>query len=325
VKSSAGTARSADRHRARSPAAPVIALLSVGAFLAAALTDWPLTTLSEFWSDHAMLTNLVSSAVFAGFTITVIETWLRRQEERQDESRRRAEEQRLTVVRSAAYNAVGRGPIAQRRIVWFLVHGGEFRRVPEFDVAAAHGRELRAILARLDLAETSEDDVMDGGVARPALAPRLAVLATDERWRRLVHDVLLDVVHHFRVLIARWSALLLTTEESLRALKDLAEQAEELSMLFVEFDGRRPSAAFAGDQLHERRQLWSRAFANAVSLEEALIDKGGERPTAGGPTTDVTLRRIQVIASRSFARPAARSSRAASSRWVPSVCRSTRM
>ena len=53
-------------------------------------------------------------------------------------------------------------------------------------------------------------------------------------------------------------------------------------MLFVEFDGRRPSSAFAGDQLHERRQLWSRAFANAVSLEEALIDKGGERPTAGG-------------------------------------------
>jgi hypothetical protein len=282
VKSSAGSARSADRHRARSPAATVIALLSVGAFLTVALTDWPLTTLSEFWSDHAMLTNLVSSAVFAGFTITVIETWLHRQEERQDESRRRAEEMRLTVVRSAAYNAVARGPIGQRRIMWFLVHGGEFRRVPEFDVAAAHGRELHAILARLDLAETSEDDVMDGGVERPALAPRLAVLAADERWRRLVHDVLLDVVHHFRVLIARWSALLLTTEESLRALKDLAEQAEELSMLFVEFDGRRPSSAFAGDQLHERRQLWSRAFANAVSLEEALIDKGGERPTAGG-------------------------------------------
>ncbi len=124
---------------------------------------------------------------------------------------------------------------------------------------------------------------MDGVVARPALAPRLAVLAADEPWRRLVHDVLLDVVHHFRVLIARWSALLLTTDESLRALKDLAEQAEELSMLFVEFDGRRPSSAFVGDQLHERRQLWSRAFTNAVSLEEALIDKGGERTTAGGP------------------------------------------
>jgi hypothetical protein len=283
VKSPEATGPFADRRRARSPAATVIALLSVGAFLTVALTDWPLTTLSEFWSEHAMLTNLVSSAVFAGFTITVIETWLRRQEERQDERRRRAEERRLTVVRSAAYNAVARGPIAQRRIMWFLVHGGEFRRVPEFDVAAAHGRELRAILARLGLAETSEDDVMNGTVARPALAPRLAVLAVDEPWRRLVHDVLLDVVHQFRVLIARWSALLLTTEESLNALNDLAEQAEELSVLFVEFDGRRSSSAFVDDQLQERQQLWSRAFANAVSLEEALIGKGGERLTAGGP------------------------------------------
>ena len=191
--------------------------MSVGAVAAVALTDWPLTTLSGFWSDHAMLTNLVSSAVFAGFTITVIERWLRRQEERQDESRRRSEQQRLTVVRSAAYNAVARGPIAQRRIMWFLLHGGEFRRVPEFDIVAGHDRELRATLARLDLVETSEHDVMDGMVARPALAPRLAVLAADEPWRRLVHDVLLDVVHHFRVLIARWSALLLTTDESLRA------------------------------------------------------------------------------------------------------------
>jgi hypothetical protein len=47
----------------------------------------------------------------------------------------------------------------------------------------------------------------------------------------LVHDVLLDVVHNFRVLLAQWPALLLTIKVSLRALKDLAEQAEVLSML----------------------------------------------------------------------------------------------
>ena len=41
--------------------------------------------------------------------------------------------------------------------------------------------------------------------------------------------------------------------------------------------------AFAGDQLQERPLLWSRAFANAVSLEEALIDKGGERRSPTGP------------------------------------------
>jgi hypothetical protein len=273
----------ADRQRPRSPLALAIAVLSVGAVVAVALSDWPLTTLSRFWSDHAMLTNLVSSAVFAGFTITVIERWLHRQELRQEVGRRRAEQRRLTVVRSAAYNAIARGPIAQRRIMWFLVHGGEFRRVPEFALSTEHMRELRAILTRLDLGETNEHDVMEGAVAQPDRLPRLAVLAADERWRRLVHDVLLDVVHHFRALIARWSALLLTTEESLHALKDLAEQAEELSMLFVEFGGRRPTSAFSGDQLQQRLLLWSRAFVNAVSLEEALIDKGGERRSPAGP------------------------------------------
>jgi hypothetical protein len=259
------------------------AVLSVGAVIAVGVSDWPLGVWSGFWSDHAMLTNLVSSAVFAGFTVAVIQRWLHRQEQRQVQSRRLAEQRRLTVVRSAAYNAIARGPIAQRRVMWFLVHGGQFRRVPEFALAPEHMRELRGILTRLDLGETSEHDVMAGVAARPDLMARLTVLAADQRWRRLVHEVLLDVVHQFRILIARWSALLLTTQESLGALQDLAEQAEELSMLFVEFDARRPVSAFVGDRLQERLLLWSHAFANAVSLEEALIDKGGERRSPTGP------------------------------------------
>jgi hypothetical protein len=262
--------------------AVIVAALSVAGVLAVALSDWPLSMLSGFWSEHAMLTNLVSSAVFAGFTIAVIERWLHTQEQRQAELRRRAAQQRLTVVRSAAYNAVARGPIAQRRIMWFLVHGGEFRRVPEFGLSDGHRQELRAILARLELAETSEHEVMRQVVPRPDLMPRLALLVADERWRRLVHDVLLDVVHNFRVLLARWSALLLTTEESLHALKDLAEQAEELSLLFVEYDGGWSTASFIGDEGQARLLLWRRAFTNAVALEEALIEKGGERTTMDG-------------------------------------------
>ena len=120
-------------------------------------------------------------------------------------------------------------------------------------------------------------------VPRPGLTHRLAMLSADEPWRRLVHDVLLDVVHSFRSLIARWSALLLTTDESLQALKDLAEQAEELSQLFVEFDGALPPSGDVADEVEERQVLWRRAFANSVSLEEALIDKGGERRIVGSP------------------------------------------
>ena len=52
-------------------------------------------------------------------------------------------------------------------------------------------------------------------------------------------------------------------------------------MLFVEFDGRRPTSALRGDQMQRRLLLWNRAFVNAVSLEEALIDKGGERRSSG--------------------------------------------
>jgi len=114
-------------------------------------------------------------------------------------------------------------------------------------------------------------------VPRPDLMPRLALLAADEQWRRLVHDVLLDVVHNFRVPIARWSTLLLTTEESLRALKNLAEQAEELSLLFVEYDGGRSTSSFVDGGGQEWLLLWRRAFANAVALEEAFIVKCGER------------------------------------------------
>lgn len=77
----------------------LIAGLSIGAVVGVAVTDWPLGSLSTFWSGHAMLTNLVSSAVFAVITVTIIERWLRSQEERQNAVRRREEERRLTIVR----------------------------------------------------------------------------------------------------------------------------------------------------------------------------------------------------------------------------------
>lgn len=259
----------------------LIAGVAIGIVVGVAVTDWPLGSLSSFWSAHAMLTNLVSSAVFAVITVTVIEWWLRSQEKRQNDARRCEEERRLTIVRLVAYNAVARAPIAQRRIMWFLIHGGELRPVPEFEVCEHHILELRAILARLGLSETSEHMVMLHGRERPSLSSRFRVLAQDGQWRGLVHVVLGDAVHSFRLLVARWSALLLTTEESVKALKDLAAQAEELSRIFVEFDSSKPTSNYAGEELEKRQLLWSRAFANSVALEEALIDKGGERKDVG--------------------------------------------
>jgi hypothetical protein len=53
------------------------------------------------------------------------------------------------------------------------------------------------------------------------------------------------------VLVARWSSLLLTTEESLGALRDLAGQAEEFSRIFVEFD---PADRTSEDHEHTRAE-----------------------------------------------------------------------
>ena len=170
--------------------------LSVAAVVALAASDGPPASLSGFWSQHAMLTNLVSSAGFAVLTVTVIEAWVHRRQQR-----------RLTVVRSAAYNAVARAPYAQTQIMWFLVHGGELRRVPEFEISETHVRQLRAILAWLGLAQTSEHDVASGAVSPPELADRFSRLAQNEHWRRVVHDVLRDALHAFRVVVARWSSL----------------------------------------------------------------------------------------------------------------------
>lgn len=257
------------------------AVAAVVLVVGVALTDWLLTPVSAFWSEHSMLTNLFASGVFAVVTVTVIDRWLQNQEQRQRDARQREEQQRLTVVRSVAYNAVARGPIAQRRIMWFLVHGGELRFVPEFRISEEYVHELRLILARLDLPETSEHDVMNHVASRPCSSARFAALAQDRHWRQLVHEVLLDVVHGFRVLVARWSALLLATEESRRALRDLAAQVEELSLVFVALDGRAPASGYVADRLDRHRDLWRRAFANAVALEEKLIDLGGERRTDG--------------------------------------------
>jgi hypothetical protein len=113
---------------------------------------------------------------------------------------------------------------------------------------------------------------------RPELAVRLAVLAANERWR-LVYDVLLDVVHSFGALVAPWSALLLTTEESLRALKDLAEQAEELSLVFVELDGNRPASDDVDQALQRVFHLLS-AFVLALGRHRDRRVRGQQRPAA---------------------------------------------
>ena len=164
------------------------------------------------WSQHAMLTNLVSSAAFTVVTVTVMEAVGAPPAGAAHRRRAAGGAAALTVVRSAAYNAVARAPIAQRRIMWFLVHGGELRRLPEFEISETHAGRLRAVLARHGLAEVSEDDVMRGGVPRPGLVDRFSTIGPGS--------------------------------------------------------GVTPGRA--------------RRPAGCVALEEALIDKGGERSTTGG-------------------------------------------
>jgi hypothetical protein len=247
-----------------------VALISI--FLVAALiwSESSSRVVSDFWASHPMFTNLAASAVFAFVTAAVVTGLISRQ-------RRSVQEQRLHIVRAVAYNAVARAPIAQRRIMWFLVYGGDFEPLPEFQLRVDTMQRAARIFIALRLEQTTEEAVMQGRTGRPADGDRFAQLLDDERWRALAFDVLREAVHVCRLLVARWSALLLSTPESTRALRSLAAQAEELCRIFVEVDPHRPASARGEHWTQDVTELWYREFANAVALEEALIDRGRER------------------------------------------------
>ena len=84
----------------------------------------------EPWREPQITIGLLIDA--AGFT---------RREQRQAEVRRRAGQQHLLVCARRPYNAVARDPLAQRRIMWLLVHGGDTPASRSCDLPAGGVRD----------------------------------------------------------------------------------------------------------------------------------------------------------------------------------------
>jgi len=247
--------------------------------VALALSDIVLPAAAAFWSEHAMFTNLVSSVAFVLLTVTFVDLLL----ERGRSARREA-------VTSVAYNAIARAPMGQRRIMWHLVHGGEFVASPDFSVPSDTTERLRAERRAANLDEADETTVMVDATAAPDMAAATAALAARREWVLLAYGVLRDASYGFRLVIARWSALMIAGDDSVRVLSELGRQAEEFADLVVALLPvvREQRAALTDEERAAFVSRWNCAFANAIALDEALIRLGGER----GPGWTSAARRL---------------------------------
>jgi hypothetical protein len=266
--------------RARGSGRALLSLVSAALLLVSlALTDWQADGIRRFWAEHAMLTNLLSSAVFVVVGFTFVDRWLKRREAR-----------RLRLVIAVAFASVGRFLLAYRRVMWFLLYGGEFLGDPDFRVTDAQVAALRKILFRHGLSEVDEHVAVqdDEACSASRMQDRLQVLAGDLEWVRLAYDLLRDTFFRSRIVLSRWASLLVTTEVSSAALQEMAEQAYDLGDLFVQFRDhirREHPAAFDPAAVPGLVLQWRMVFTNTVALYWRLAHLTGQQsrpwPTDG--------------------------------------------
>jgi hypothetical protein len=238
----------------------VTAIVTVLIVVALGLSDWPIGTLQAFWTDHAMLTNLLSGMIFVGIGLTVVEQWLARREEI-----------RLRLVTSVAYSSVARATQGQARMMWFAAYGGVFINDLDFNIAESGRDRIRSVIRRLKLEEVNENDARSGIVVAPqVLADRMLQLLADDEWLGLCYNILRGALQSCRIVIARWMPLLASTKQSSYLLAELAAQADELGRL-VNLLVRAVRYGDDLDEDHKRFQVaWRPSFSNAVVLTEGL-------------------------------------------------------
>jgi hypothetical protein len=257
----------------------VLPVLSVTLLVLLAVTDVRMPGVREFWAEHAMLTNLLSSVLFVVLGLTIVNGWLRWREAR-----------RVRLVIIVAFASVGRFLLAYRRIMWFLLYGGRFLGDPDFRVTDAQAAALRDVLARHGLSEVDEHVAVqdDDGSAARQMHARLCILATDLDWVLLAHDLLRNTFFRSRIVLSRWASLLVTTDVSSAALQEMAEQAYDGGDLFVEFRDHirrdRPKE-FGPDDVPDLALRWRMVFTNTVVLYWRLSRLTGQQsrlwPTDG--------------------------------------------
>ena len=243
----------------------VVASISSGVLLVAiCLTDLFVPDVSDFWSAHAMLTNVVSSLVLVLVGATILDQWLKREDTR-----------KLRVIESAAYDAVARPLIAQWRILWLLINGDRQLGEADFEIPESDRDEIRRLHSKYGIGEVHHSEVSRGRAANPPDLDRICLLAVDEEWRVLTYRTVRRVVHGSRQVIARWAQLFVTSRRSSEVLEELVGCVSDLQalrtyMLPWLYEGR------AVDVENVRRfvELWRKAYANWVVVGTQLESRG---------------------------------------------------
>ncbi|ANY05758.1 hypothetical protein [Pseudonocardia sp. HH130630-07] len=242
--------------------------LGIGALAAAlvlvlVLGDWPSGVLTEFWAEHAMLTNVVSSLLFLLVGATLVEWWIARQDAR-----------RYRIIEVTAYGAVARAPLAARRALWGLLNGGTGSGDADFGIREHERTEIEAAFARRGLAPASELEIVHRVAPLPPDVERLAVLIGDERWRRTALTVIRRAIDSARVITARWAQVMLSAQrsaETLGAIGVVIEDLRRVRRILHELSG--PGADPADvDRIRAAAIAWRTAFVHAADAYEHIAD-----------------------------------------------------
>lgn len=243
-----------------------ISLLAI--ILALSVADWLSGELRTFWMEHTFLTGSLSSTLFLLLGATLVQDWMARRDE-----------SRLRIIILVACGALARAPLAQRRMMWFLVNGGALLEDGDFRGDPSLTSQIRNALARNRIPEASENLVINGTLRAPAVERRLEILARDPEWLNAAYSLLRAVSHGFRSVIARWAPLLTGSDRSANILIELAQQSDELTRVQVMLlpIARQQADLLSDEAVQDLARVWGKALANAVALDEALTRLSGKR------------------------------------------------
>lgn len=228
--------------------------------------DWPLGYARQVYLNHPLMTGVLGSLIPIAIGATLVKAYIDHRENA-----------RWRVASRVAYNSLLRAPLAQRRMMWFLLCGGRIIEDRDFGLDAKHASKVRRLLRRHHFKQLSEASSFTEG--RPNLEARLARLITDIDWQIVSYEVLRSTSHGFRAVIARWAPLLSSSPDGQRVLVELAQQEKELTGLYI----RLVPASRLNEPLSSAARscfasAWRVAFSNSVVLCEYLARRGEEYP-----------------------------------------------
>lgn len=210
---------------------------------------------TSFWNDHQMLTSIVSSALFVGIALSVIETWT-------DER----EAARWKRVANISYKALARSAVVTRDGLIVFLEGK--LPYPEDPTPQAEDCDRASELLR----------VHEGLDDCDRLA-RLDELLQDPKWVAYAYGGVRILAAQSREVLAGWAPVMVQNPTLAKALDHVAALTDALE------DLHRPLGPIhrtgQGIQDHDRReataQLWDDIITGGVVAEEGLWYSTGRR------------------------------------------------